>query len=77
MESTPGSPTEPPAHPSSLDISLPDQDDCIDFQEHAEENRNKELLEVIGSIVVNEAKDSRRLTWQALYALKRKEMELN
>jgi hypothetical protein len=51
------------------------EDDCSnmpEFEEHAEERRNKELLEIIGECAVNCPKDNSRLTWQALYSLKRK-----
>jgi hypothetical protein len=41
-----------------------------EFEEHAEERRNKELLEIIGECAVNCPKDNSRLTWQALYSLK-------
>lgn len=48
-----------------------------EFQEHAEEIRNKELLECLAFNTVNSKTDKERLMFQALYSLKKMEMELN
>lgn len=48
-----------------------------EFQEHAEELRNKELLECLAFNTVNSKTDKERLMFQALYCLKKMEMDLN
>ena len=48
-----------------------------EFQEHAEELRNKELLECLAFNTVNSRTDKERLMFQALYSLKKMEMDLN
>lgn len=46
-------------------------------EEHAEEERNKEILDILGDAVVNTKEDGYRLTWQAFYCLKQQEMQIN
>lgn len=40
------------------------------YEEHAEVDRNKQLLDILGDLVVNTKEDKYRLTWQAFYGLK-------
>jgi hypothetical protein len=47
------------------------------YEEHAEEDRNRQLLDILCDLVVNTKEDKYRLTWQAFYSLKQQEMALN
>lgn len=50
-----------------------DEEELMNFpgyEEHAEEDRNKQLLDILGDLVVNTKEDKYRLTWQAFYGLK-------